>query len=262
MSKRLRRLLLLQTRRTGAAARAISGIAVSWRPAAFWLNEREKRRKRRKTKKSIRRRSVTVFKTSRSLWEARSNSASPFRMSTRDLFFDAVDISVIKAEPRVEYPGGGAQQTRTRGEEREGDDGVIGSTGQHPLRPPQTPAQAALATADVADPSAPPPAPPPPRPPPPPPAYTANPITASELRLAASAALRLAVEAIDALHGLKEVAIELAADVRELLEATRRAGGRGGGSRRRGRRSASTSARWSSGGGLGVRTRAQARRRR
>ena len=260
MSKRLRRLLLLQTRRTGAVARAISGIAVSWRPAAFWLNEREKRRKRRKTKKSIRRRSVTVFKTSRSLWEARSNSASPFRMSTRDLFFDAVDISVIKAEPRVEYPGGVAQQTRTRGEEREGDDGVIGSTGQHPPRPPQTPAQAAWATADVADPSAPPPAPPPPRPPPP--AYTANPITASELRLAASAALRLAVEAIDALPGLKEVAIELAADVRELLEATRRAGGRGGGSRRRGRRSASTSARWSSGGGLGVRTRAQARRRR
>ena len=158
-------------------------------------------------------------------------------MSTHgDLFFDAVDSSVVfvKDEPRLENLGGSAEQAGARRRREGGAIGVASSMGQQ-----QTPVVAA-----------PPPAPAPAPPPPPP-------ITASELRLAASAALRLAVEAIDALHGLKEVVFEMAEDVRELLEATRRAGGVGG----RRRRSVSMPRRSSGGGhGLGVRTRAQARR--
>ena len=177
------------------------------------------------------------------------------RMSSHDLFFDAVDIGVVKAEPLAEYLGG-AEQEQARGARtggREGEDGHVNgdSTGQRapPPRPQQTPQPAAAVAA--------PPLPPPP--PTPPAALAANPITASELRLAASTVFRLAVEAIDALHGLKEVVSEVAGDVRELLEATRRAGGGLGVGRRR--RSV-TARRSSGGGGLGVRTRAQARRRR
>lgn len=164
-------------------------------------------------------------------------------MSVQDLFFDALDISAVKAE----HPGNleGSEEVRGR-RERRGDNGasdgsleaqrpVDGPSQPQPPPPPrpQTPSLTA----------APPPSPPPP---------ASNPITASELRLAASAALRLAVEAIDALHGLKEVALEIADDVRELLEATRRAGGMGGA--RRTSRMANRR--------LGVRTRSQTQQRR
>ena len=172
-----------------------------------------------------------------------------------ELFFDAVDISAVKAEQEQQQE----QQQQLPGERREtmregagGGDVVpegIDGAGQRraslrphpPSTPPPTPAAAA----------APAPAPPAASTPPPPP-----PITASELRLAASAALRLAVEALDALESLKEAVLEVAADVRELLEATRRASG-GIGRRRNNGTTAATTARR-----LGVRTRSQARRRR
>lgn len=176
----------------------------------------------------------------------------PFEMSSRDLFFDAVDIGAVKAEHGGAHLGGSEQAAGARRREgREGEGGVmdVGLTGQQHFSPPQTPLQRASAPATATVVAAPPATPPPP----PPPAASLNPITASELRLAASAALRLACEAIDALHGLKEVVLEIADDVRELLEATRRAGGGGLGRRRR-RSTPSTR--------LGVRTRAQARRRR
>ena len=201
--------------------------------------------------------------------EAAAPITSFFDMSSRELFFDAVDMNVVKADHGGAHLGGPAQAGATR-EGREGEGGAIDAGlrqegQQSPPRPPTPPLQRAAEAAQApaaATAIAPPP------PPPPPPQTSNTPITASELRLAASAALRLAVEAIDALHALKEAVFDMAGDVRELLEATRRAGvgaGRGGGgssggSGRRGRRPASSARR--SDGNLGVRTRAQARRRR
>ena len=173
-------------------------------------------------------------------------------MSARELFFDALDFSAVKAEQQnIE---GSAEVGTGRRERRDNNGAIDGSSGQRaavgpsqlqsprPQTPPLPAAQAPASAVPAATAAA-------PFPPPPP-------ITASELRLAASAALRLAVEAIDAIHGLKEVVLEIADDVRELLEATRRAGRVG-----ERRRSRTAARRRSGGGGLGVRTRSQTQRR-
>ena len=222
------------------------------------LDERERRKRKRREKKKNKKVKEWAFKIKKldvSPWgssiEALPSASLPFEMSSRELFFDAVDMNAVKAEHDEARLGGPDQEAGARREEgREGrDDGAIDGAALLGQRAAQQPAAAATAFA---------------APPLPPPA--SNPITASELRLAASAALRLAVEAIDALHALKEAVFDMAGDVRELLEATKRAGGGGGGfggsSSRRGRGRSASSARRSGGGGLGVRTRAQARRRR
>lgn len=167
-------------------------------------------------------------------------------MASHDLFFDAVDLSAVKAEHGINI----GLRGEGRGDGNDGDGAavrhrsVVGAQPLPPPLPPSPPPSAAAAAAAAATTV--------PAPPQSPPIIA---ITASELRLAASAALRLAVEAIDALHGLKEVVAEIAGDVRELLEATRRAGGLGGRRRRRSSSSAAARSR------LGVRTRSQARRR-
>lgn len=181
-------------------------------------------------------------------------------MSTRELFFDAVDMNAVKAEQHDGAHFGGPAEaratTREGGREGEGEGTGLAVDDERQHSPPDLlttpPPQRAAAAAPV-------------------PAATASPpITAFELRLAASAALRLAVEAVDALHALKEAVLgiaddvlDIAGDVRGLLEATRRAGGgRRAHGRRRSAASSAAAARRRSGGSLGVRTRAQARRSR